>query len=84
MSPDADSAGQALKEKGRLSSAELVRLRVRYFSYGLVLGSKEFVESVFTESRDKSGPKSRDGARRVSECESPLYSLRRLRLNALD
>jgi hypothetical protein len=28
----------------------MVRLRVRYFSDGLVLGSKEFVESVFTKT----------------------------------
>ncbi len=80
----ADEARQALKETGKLSSAEMVRLRVRYFSDGLVLGSKEFVESVFTENRDKFGPKRRDGARKVSESKSPLYSLRRLRLRALD
>jgi len=80
----AEEARQVLKEKGKLSSGEMVRLRVRYFSDGLVLGSKEFVESVFTENRDKFGPKRRDGARKVSESESPLYSLRRLRLRALD
>jgi putative transposase len=80
----ADEARQVLKEKGKLSSAEMVRLRVRYFSDGLVLGSKEFVESVFSENREKFGPKRRDGARKVSESESPLYSLRRLRLRALD
>lgn len=80
----ADEARQVLKEKGKLTSAEMVRLRVRYFSDGLVLGSKEFVESVFTENRHKFGPKRCDGARRVSESESPLYSLRRLRLRALD
>jgi hypothetical protein len=80
----ADEARQVLKEKGKLSSAEMVRLRVRYFSDGLVLGSKEFVESVFSENREKFGPKRRDGARKVSESESPLYSLRRLRLRAVD
>lgn len=80
----ADEARQVLKEKGKLSSAEMVRLSVRYFSDGLVLGSKEFVESIFTENRDKFGPKRRDGARKVNESESPLYSLRRLRLRALD
>lgn len=79
----AEEARQVLKEKGRLSSVEMVRLRVRYFSDGLVLGSKEFVESVFTENRDKFGPKRRDGARKVSESESPLYSLRRLRREAV-
>ena len=80
----AEEVRQVLKEKGKLSSAEMVRLRVRYFSDGLVLGSKEFVESVFSENREKFGPKRRDGARKVSESESPLYSLRRLRLRAVD
>ncbi len=84
MGVTADEARQVLKEKGKLSSAEMVRLRVRYFSDGLVLGSKEFVESVFSENREKFGPKRRDGARKVSESESPLYSLRRLRLRAVD
>ena len=80
----ADEARQVLKEKGKLSTAEMVRLRVRYFSDGLVLGSKEFVESVFTENREKFGPKRRDGARRVSESESPLYALRRLRVKPME
>jgi hypothetical protein len=80
----ADEARQVLKEKGKLSTAEMVRLRVRYFSDGLVLGSKEFVESVFTENREKFGPKRKDGARRVSESESPLYALRRLRVKPME
>ena len=80
----ADEARQVLKEKGKLSTAEMVRLRVRYFSDGMVLGSKEFVESVFTENREKFGPKRKDGARRVSESKSPLYALRRLRLKPME
>jgi hypothetical protein len=80
----ADEARQVLKEKGKLSTAEMVRLRVRYFSDGMVLGSKEFVESVFTENREKFGPKRKDGARRVSESESPLYALRRLRVKPME
>ena len=80
----ADEARQVLKEKGKLSTAEMVRLRVRYFSDGLVLGSKEFVENVFSENREKFGPKRKDGARRVSESESPLYALRRLRVKPME
>jgi hypothetical protein len=37
---------------------------------GLVLGSNEFVKSVFTENRDKFGPKRQDGVRKVSPSES--------------
>jgi len=74
-----EKARQVLAEKGKLSVTELVRLRVRYFSDGLVLGGKEFVESVFAENRDQFGPKRKDGARRLSECSGELFSLRRLR-----
>ncbi|MBB5038287.1 transposase [Prosthecobacter dejongeii] len=79
----ADKARQVLAEKGKLSPAELVRLRVRYFTDGLVLGSQEFVESVFTENRNLFGPKRKDGARRLRECSGNLFSLRRLRLQAV-
>jgi len=78
-----DEVRQVLKEKGKLSNAELVRLRVRYFSDGLVLGSKKFVESVFIEHRDKFGPKRKGGARKVRECATAMFSLRRLRKPAV-
>jgi hypothetical protein len=68
-----------LAEKGKLSSAELVRLRVRYFTDGVILGSKEFVESLFNENRDHFSPKRKNGARKISESASSLYSLRQLR-----
>ena len=73
-------ARKVLAAKGKLSSAELVRLRVRYFSDGLVLGSKEFVESMFSEHRDKFGPKRKTGARRISETDTIMYALRKLRV----
>jgi hypothetical protein len=79
----ADEARQVLKDKGKLSANELVRLRVRYFSDGLVLGSKEFVEGVFQENRDKFGPKRKNGARRVSESAVGMFALRRLRKEAV-
>jgi len=74
----AEAARQTLKDKGKLSAAELVRLRVRYFTDGWVLGSREFVETAFTENRDQFGPKRKDGARKIGETSASLYSLRRL------
>ena len=47
-----------------MSRGELLRCRVRYFSDGVVLGSREFVESVFTVHRDQFGVKRKTGARR--------------------
>ncbi len=79
----AESARTVLAEKGKLSPAELVRLRVRYFSDGVVLGSKEFVEGIFEAQRERFGPKRKQGARRIAESAEPFYTLRRLRLRPL-
>lgn len=79
----AEAARKTVAEKGKLSPEEMVRLRVRYFSDGLVLGSKDFAEAVFAENHDQFGPKCKEGARRISESEQAMYSMRRLRLKAL-
>ena len=79
----AESARAVLAEKGKLSPAELVRLRVRYFTDGVVLGSKAFVEGIFAEQREHFGPKRKQGARRMAESEAPFYTLRHLRVRAL-
>ena len=67
---------------GRLPMHELLHCRVRYFSDGLVLGSKGFVESVFSRYRDHFGSKRETGARpiRFGELLS-LCTLRDLRLS---
>jgi putative transposase len=62
---------------------ELVRLRVRYFSDGLVLGSQEFVEGIFAENRSRFGPKRKTGARRLKGADGALYSMRDLRKNSI-
>jgi REP element-mobilizing transposase RayT len=80
----AESARAVLAEKGKLSPAELVRLRVRYFTDGVVLGSKAFVEGIFDSQREQFGPKRKDGARRMKESVSPFYTLRHLRLRPLE
>ena len=69
-----------LAEKGKLSPADLVRLRVRYFSDGVVLGSREFVEGVFEGNRERFGPRRRQGGHRVMESEAPFFTLRQLRV----
>ncbi|HEY1048125.1 MAG TPA: transposase, partial [Prosthecobacter sp.] len=74
---------EVLAERGKLSLGDLVRLRVRYFTDGVVLGSKAFVEGVFEAQREKFSPKRKDGARRIRESEAPLYALRQLRLRAV-
>ncbi len=75
-----ESARSVLAARGKLSPAELIRLRVRYFTDGVVLGSKEFVEGIFTTQRDQFSPKRKQGARRITESETAFYTLRRLRV----
>jgi REP-associated tyrosine transposase len=70
-------------EKGKLSPEELVRLRVRYFTDGVVLGSKAFVEGIFAAQRERFSPKRKEGSRRIAESEEPFYTLRKLRLKPL-
>ena len=74
-----EAARAVLAERGKLSPGELVRLRVRYFSDGAVLGSKAFVEGIFEAQREQFSPKRKRGARRIQEMATPMYSLRQLR-----
>jgi putative transposase len=78
-----ESARAVLAKRGRLSTTELVRLRVRYFSDGAVLGSKAFVEGIFEAQRDQFSPKRKRGARRIAQAESPLYALRQLKVRSV-
>ena len=54
---------KVLQAGGQLPMADVLRCRVRYFSDGLVLGSKDFVETVFTRYRTEFGLKRKTGAR---------------------
>lgn len=74
------SARTVLAEKGELCPAELVHLRECYFTDGVALGSKEFVESFLEVQRDLFGAKRKQGARRITESDAPFYTLRQLRL----
>ena len=84
MVADPEAIRRELKRKGALRAGQVLRLRVRYFSDGLVLGSREFVEGVFEENREKFGPKRKDGARRIAEATGGLHALRRLRLRSIE
>ena len=50
---------KVMRAGGQLPRAVLLRCRVRYFSDGAILGSKEFVRSVFEENRDVFGKRRR-------------------------
>ena len=70
----------ALKD---LVMAKMLRCRIRYFTAGAVIGSKQFVNEAFASARDRFGPKRKDGARKLKGDASParhaLWSLRDLK-----
>ena len=73
-----------LKAGGRLSWGQMLRCRVRYFSDGVALGTREFVEHVFHTQRHRFAPARKTGARPLRQLEAgPLRTLRDLRVQAV-
>jgi REP element-mobilizing transposase RayT len=72
-------------EQGRLPRHEYLRLRIRYFTDGLILGSAAFVEKVFQARRDWFGQSRKTAARRLVGLDrgDPLRSARALKLRPL-
>ena len=64
-----EAAMEILKANGKLPMSEYLRCRVRYFGDGMVLGTREFVEGIFRENRERFGPKRQTGARRMRGLE---------------
>jgi putative transposase len=73
----------------RVAIAKRLRWRLRYFSDGVVIGSREFVDGFYEAHRDRFGPKRTSGARRMRGDAAELtrgaglYSLRDLTKGAL-
>jgi REP element-mobilizing transposase RayT len=75
---------QVLREGGKLSAAQVLRCKVRYFSDGVVLGSREFVEDVFRHHREQFGLKRITGARPMKYGKwEGLCTMRDLRLGVI-
>jgi REP element-mobilizing transposase RayT len=73
-----------LERNGKLPLPELLRCRVRYFTDGMAIGGKAFVERVFNANRGLFGPKRRDGARKMRFGEwGGLRTARDLRVDAV-
>ena len=69
-----------LKELG---TAKMLRCRVRYFTDGALIGSKEFVNDAFMKARERFGPKRKDGARKMkgsAAAARELFTVRDLRV----
>ena len=75
---------KVMEQGGKLSLGELLRCRVRYFSDGVAIGSRSYVDGVFSEWRGQFGEKRKDGARTLHESDTGLFSLRALRVHAVE
>ena len=81
---DRETIRSVLLQGGKLSEAEILRLRVRHLTDGVALGSRQFVDAVFFRYRSLFGPRRRDGARPIRGTPwSHLSTLRDLRVDAL-
>ena len=80
---------KVLARGGKLSFGETLRCRVRYFSDGMTVGSREFVNDVFRDARERFGEKRKSGARAMKDVgwknkQTRLYSMRELVKNRLE
>ena len=82
---DPESIRRELAQGGELALGEVLRLRVRYFSDGVVLGSRSYVNEVFQEFRARFGARRQTGARplRGLAALAHLATLRDLRVEAV-
>jgi REP element-mobilizing transposase RayT len=82
---DPEEIRRELKREGELSLGQVLRLRVRYFTDGVVLGSRNYVNGVFAEYRDRFGPRRKSGARRLRGLPAlgELATMRDLRVDVV-
>jgi REP element-mobilizing transposase RayT len=80
---------KVLAKGGKLSFGETIRCKVRYFSDGMAVGRREFVDQVFERSRSRFGEKRTSGARPMRGIawktkHQRIYSIRQLINNPLE
>ena len=78
---DRAAVEKVLAERGRVGLDEYLRCRVRYFSDGVALGSRGFVDGVFGRFRRHFSAGRSSGARRMRGLESDLFTARDLRVD---
>jgi len=65
MQLEREEIEKVLQAGGGLNIAQLLRLRVRYLTAGVILGSQEFVEATWKKHCRKRSPKRQSGARKM-------------------
>ncbi len=73
------------KRMAEIPFGRMLRCRVRYFTDGAVIGSRQFVDQTFENARDRFGSKRKDGARKLrgnaTAAGGILWSARDLQTN---
>jgi hypothetical protein len=71
------------EKDGEIPFGKMLRCRVRYFTDGAVIGSRNFVDEAFASARSRFGPNRKSGARKLKGADSAangiLWSMRELR-----
>jgi REP element-mobilizing transposase RayT len=81
-SMDREAVKRVVEADGELPLAQVLRLRVRYFTDGVVLGSADYVNQVFQANRELFGKTRKSGARPLRGLNEPgLMAIRDLRKN---
>jgi putative transposase len=77
-------AGQDDRAAGDMPISTMLRCRIRYFTDGAVIGSRAFVNDVFSRSRERFGSRRKDGARKLGgngkAAAGLLWSIRDLKV----
>ena len=75
---------QVLKDDGELTLNQMLRLRIRYFTDGSILGSKLFVEEKLRTFRNRLGTRRKKGACPLGAIsDRELYIIRKLRADSI-
>jgi REP element-mobilizing transposase RayT len=77
---DPKQVEEVLNAGGEVALPELLRCRVRYFTDGVILGSRAYVDDMFLRYRSRFSMKRETGARPIRGGCPGLFTLRRLRL----
>jgi len=80
-----EQARKVIAKGGRVPASTYLRCRVRYFTDGAVVGSRDFVNEVFQAKRERYGPNRKTGARLMGGLakDEKLYSMRQLVVDAV-
>ena len=75
---DAERAYAVIREGGRLTWAEYLRMRVGYFSRGRALGSESFIQTLKLDKKLFPRQHTSSGAKPITGVMNPVFSLKNL------